>query len=238
MSPVYKDKNGTWYFKVCIKGRQFLRRGFATKKEATTAAATFLLENEKRPKEKKKELTYVELLQEYKKFAKREFKITYYLKLCKQIDNYYSTLFKNVPISKLTMADVNNVRKIIDSKNILIETKNDHRSFLLRFFKWVKIYYGYDFYIIERMQSFKDYEVKKSVIKNDMVQHEDFIKMYKSCDSLFYKLAFLTMYLFGLRVGELLALKVNAFDFVNKSFEVYQEVCFRTGLGHYVIVPP
>lgn len=238
MSPVYKDKNGTWFFKVCIKGRQFLRRGFSSKKEATTAAATFLLENDKRPKEQKKELTYVELLQEYKKFAKREFKITYYLKLSKEIDNYYSTLFKNIIISKLTYSDVANARKLIDKSNVSTKTKNRHRGFLIRFFKWVKTYYNYDFYFIERMQTFKDYEVKKTVAKNDMVQHDEFIKIYKQCDNPFYKLAFLTFYLFGLRVGELLGLKVNAFDFQQKKFEVYQEVCFRTGLGHYVIVPP
>lgn len=236
--PIYKDKNGSYFFKVSIKGRQFLRRGFKTKKEAVIEEAKFLLENKKRPKEQKKELTYIELLQEYKKFAKREFKITYYLKLEKEIDNYYSTLFKNIPISKLTYTDVVNARKLIDKANIATKSKNRRRGFLIRFFKWVKIYYNYDFYLIEKMQTFKDYEVKKTIIKNDMVQHEDFIKIYKNCDSSFYKLAFLTFYLFGLRLGELLALKVDAFDFNNKSFEVYQEVNFKTGLGHYVVVPP
>ncbi len=236
--PVYKDKNGTWLFKVCIKGRQFLRRGFATKKEATTAAATFLLENEKRPKEKKKELTYVELLQEYKKFAKNEFKITNYLQLCKQIDNYYSTLFKDVILRKLTYSDVTNARKLINQSNVSIKTKNRRRGFLIRFFRWIRIYYDYDFYLIERMQVFKDFEIKRTPIKNDMVQHDDFIKIYKQCEDPFYKLAFLTFYLFGLRLGELLGLKVNAFNFKNKSFEIYIEVSFKTGLGHYVVVPP
>lgn len=236
--PVYKDKNNTYFFKVSIKGRQFLRRGFITRKEASIACAKFMLENHKKPKLAKKELTYCDLLKEYKKFAKNEFKITYYLKLVKEIDNYYSTLFKDVSIDKLTNADVIKARKMIDSSNVSVKTKNKHRNFLIRFFKWVRIYHGYDFYFIERMQTFKDYTVKKTVIKSDMIQHQDFIKIYKSCDSLFYKLAFLTFYLYGLRVGELLALKVDAFDFNNKTFEVYQEVCFKTGLGHYVIVPP
>ncbi len=235
--PVYKDKN-KWLFKVSIKGRQFLRRGFATKKEAKEAESLFLVENQKKVYEIKKELTYKQLLEQYKIFAKKEFKITYYLKLSKEIDNYYSNLFKNIPISKLTFSDVKKARALIDKAEVSIDIKNRRRNFLIRFFHWVKIYYDVDFYLIERMQAFKDYEVKKTTIKNDMVQHDDFLKIYKACDSLFYKLAFLTFYLFGLRLGELLALKVNAFDFEKKNFEIYQEVSFKTGTGHYVIVPP
>ncbi len=237
--PVYKDKNrNSWFFKVCIKGRQFLRRGFESKKEAINAEASFLIENNKKPKNSKKELSYVELLNEYKKYLKKEFKITYYLSVAREIDHYYSTLFKDVSINKLTYNDVSKARKIIDEANVNVATKNKRRSFLIRFFHWIKIYYDYDFYLIERMQVFKDYSIKKTVAKSDMVQHEDFIKIYKSCDNPFYKLAFLTFYLFGLRLGELLALKVDAFDLKNKSFQVYQEVSFKTGLGHYVIVPP
>ncbi len=237
--PVYKDKNrNSWFFKVSIKGRQFLRRGFSSKKEATTAAAAFLLENEKRPKEKKKDLTYNELLQEYKKYLKKDLKITTYCSYKLKIEKFFKNLFKDIPISRLTYTDVKNARVLIDSKHVSIKTKNRYRNFLIKFFHWVKIYYDYDFYLIERMQSFKDYSIKKTKAKSDMVQHEDFIKIYKSCDNPFYKLAFLTFYLFGLRVGELLALKPDAFDFKNKSFQVYQEVNFKTGLGHYVIVPP
>lgn len=123
---------------------------------------------------------------------------------------------------------------------ISIKTKNSHRSFLINFFHWVKIYYDFDFYLIERMQKFKDYEIKKTEIKkvSDIVQHDDFIKIYKSCDSKYYRLAFLTFYLFGLRLGELLGLKIDAFNFENKSFEIYQEVSFKTGNGWYITAPP
>lgn len=239
MSPIYKDnKNNTWYFKVCIKGRQFLRRGFDTKKEAKKAEATFLLENEKRPKEAKKELTYCELLQEYKKFAKNEFKITYYLRLAKEIDNYYSKLFKDIKISKLTYTDVTKARTIINNANVAVDTKNNRRNFLIRFFKWVRIYHDYDFYLIERMQRFKDYKIKRMKYKNDMVQYQEFIQIYTSCDSSFYRLAFLTFYLFGLRVSELLGLRPLTFDFENKRFEIFETICHRTGLGHYIIVKP
>jgi len=32
--PVYKDNQGKWYFKVSVKGVQYLKRGFNSKSEA------------------------------------------------------------------------------------------------------------------------------------------------------------------------------------------------------------
>lgn len=236
--PVYKDKNNSWYFKVCIKGRQFLRRGFFSKKEATTAAAKFLLENGKKLKQPKKEPTYIELLEEYKKHLKKELKITTYCDYVRKIDNFYSKLFKNISMSKLTYADVKNARAIIDKAKLCVKVKNRRRSFLFRFSDFLKTYYDIDFSIVKRMQIFKDYSVKIIEYKSDIVQHEDFIKIYRLCDSSFYRLAFLTFYLFGLRLGELLSLKVDVFDFEHHVFQVSRNVSFKTGLGHYVIVPP
>ena len=71
-----------------------------------------------------------------------------------------------------------------------------------------------------------------------MVQFDEFKKIYNTCDSSFYKLAFLTFYLFGLRLGELLGLQVDSFDFIDCYFEIYQEASFKTGTGGYVIVSP
>lgn len=236
---VYKDKNNkTYYFKISIGNKQYLRRGFKSKQEAAKQEAIFLLADKSKRSKIKYEPTYCDLLDEYKKYLKEQLKLTTYLSTIKTIDNYYKSLFPDVGISKLTYLDVSKARELIDKSNVQVKTKNRRRNFLLRFFRFVKVYFEIDFYLIERMQPFKDYSISKTILKNDMIEHDDFIKIYKACDSTFYQLAFLTFYLYGLRLGELLALKVNAFDFDNKMFEVYQEVSFKTGIGHYVIVPP
>lgn len=236
--PVYKDnRNNSYYFKVCINGRQFLRRGFISKKEATIEEAKFLASNLS-SKKKNIVLTYYDLLETYKIYLKDDLKFTTYKDYCRRIDNYYKFLFPNIDIKKLTYSDVINARKKIDKESKSVAAKNRSRTFLFRFFKFVKIYYDYDFYYIERMKKFRDDEIKKSNPKNDLLEHQDFLKIYKECDSSYFRLAFLTFYLYGLRLGELLALKVDAFDFENNNFEIYREVSFKTGTGGFVIVKP
>lgn len=235
--PVYKDnRNNSYYFKVCINGRQFLRRGFISKKEARNEEVKFLASNG--ATKKTTALLYCELLDSYKTYLKDDLKFTTYKDYCRSIDNYYKFLFPNIDIRKLTPSDVVKVRKKIDKENISSSSKNTRRTFLFRFFKYVKLFYDYDFYYIERMKKFRDDTIKKSSFKNDLLEHRDFISIYKTCDSSFYRLAFLTFYLYGLRLGELLALKVDAFDFENGNFEIFREVSFKTGTGGYVIVKP
>ena len=235
--PIYKDnKKNTYYFKVCINGRQFLRRGFSTKKEATKAEAVFITQNQKN--KASEDLTYLQLLNLYKDYLKNDYKITTFNRTRQQIDNYYSKLFPDIKISKLVYSDVLKAREIIDLSPINVELKNRHRSFLVRFFRWIRVYYDYDFYIIERMQRFKDYSIHKSKIKVDMVQHREFKKIFNSCDSSYFRLAFLTMYIYGLRQGELLGLLVNSFDFEDNVFEIYQGVSFKTGNGSFEPISP
>ncbi|MFA6664863.1 MAG: hypothetical protein WCS21_11200, partial [Lachnospiraceae bacterium] len=41
--PVYKDKNGKFFFKCSIHSQQFLRRGFSTREEALNAERVFIV---------------------------------------------------------------------------------------------------------------------------------------------------------------------------------------------------
>lgn len=237
--PVYYDKKTKkYFFKVSINNRQYLRRGFTTKNEAKTDELSFLKLNNK--KARTKLLKYTEYLKLYSNFLKTEFKITTYSSIRRTIDTYYLNIFPDIKIDKLTYNDVEKARKKIDSSSVSAKTKNRRRNFLIRFFKWIYLYYEYDFKDIQKMKPFKNYEIKRINKRNtaDMVQFNSFIAIYKACDSSFYRLAFITFYLFGLRLGELLGLKVDAFDFKNNILEIYQAVSFKTGNGSFVVIPP
>ena len=67
--PIYRDeKNKSYYFKVSINGRQFLRRGFKSKKEAIKEEAIFITQNQcRKPGD---DPTYLQLLDLYKKHLK------------------------------------------------------------------------------------------------------------------------------------------------------------------------
>ena len=163
--PVYKDnRNNSYYFKVCINGRQFLRRGFISKKEARNEEVKFLASNG--ATKKTTALLYCELLDSYKTYLKDDLKFTTYKDYCRSIDNYYKFLFPNIDIRKLTPSDVVKVRKKIDKENISSSSKNTRRTFLFRFFKYVKLFYDYDFYYIERMKKFRDDTIKKSLLNS------------------------------------------------------------------------
>lgn len=241
--PVYSDSsNKTYYIKIYINGRQFTRRGFQSKKEARLAELSFIKDNESALKKKckdKEELTYRQLLDLYSKHIKAELKITTYTKYQNQIKNYYYYLFPDIILSKLSYNDVIKARKVIDKQRTSTDLKNVRRSFLLRFFRWCYVYYDYDFKSIEKMQPFKDYQIKRLKNKKaDMVQLSDFIAIYKGCDSDYYRLAFITFYLFGLRLGELLGLTPEAFDFDNNNFEIFQIVSYKVNNGSYALLPP
>ena len=129
-------------------------------------------------------------------------------------------------------------REIIDKKQTSSVDKNRNIRFLIRFFHYVKIYHYIDFSEIEKMQPFRDDSIHRIKPKAKMVQFDEFKKIYAACNSDFYRLAFLTFYLFGLRLGELLGLTVEAFNFDDHIFEIFQEANFKTGSGGFIITTP
>ncbi len=76
--PAYKSKNGTWFFKCSINGRQFLRRGFSSRKETVQAEALFRIEgssNHQKDSKKKaiqKDFYFFDLVESYKNHRKKE----------------------------------------------------------------------------------------------------------------------------------------------------------------------
>lgn len=225
--PVYKDKNGTWFFKVCIKGRQFLRRGFSSKKEATTAAATFMVDNDNK-EHKSNLLTWYSLLEEYKKYVviRYEGTSTVYSYI-NQVDSRLRDLFPNIRLDKLVAQDVENARKKIDAMNVSVKTKNKHRTRLFKIFEYANTYYGFSFNEINRLLIFRDTGTSDVKITQRVISYDEFINCLGLFNENVFKFALIVFFVYGIRFGELLALRYESFDFENHYLITHNSISYK-----------
>lgn len=229
-----------YYFKTSLRGRSFTRRGFLTKENAKNAEAFFRKEmigenyvfNKNLP-------SYITLLDLYAERFKN-LKINYYHQVQIRIKNYYSKLFPDISITKLIKKDAEKCYSIINKENIQVTTKNDKLNFVKNFFIWIEQNYHYRYDPIFQLDKFRDYEIKRIKEKEEIVTFTQFIQIYKNCNNDYYQLALLTLFLFGYRLGELLALKVDAINFETNKIEIYQAVNFKNGKGknNYTLTTP
>lgn len=237
--PVYRDKNkSAWYFKCCINGRQFLRRGFDTKNEARKAEMVFLYENQnQRKKAYKGVLTWSRLVDYYLEWYKDQVKITRFYAVKRELKNSLLHYLPDIEVDKLIYADFKNARNKIERLKVRINTKNRKLRILKSVLNYGEIFHQIKCIDYKKISSFKDYTIQRKSIKTQVITFDEFKALYDVCDE-YYKLLFLTLYIFGLRIGELMGLKVDCFDFKEKTMQIYQSISWKTGTGSYVIVTP
>lgn len=230
-----------YYFKTSLRGRTFVRRGFITKENAKDAEALFRKEmiGEQFIVLNKNLPSYLTLLNKYAERFKN-LKINYYHQVKIRIKNYYSKLFPDISITKLLKKDADKCYSIINKEKIQISTKNDKLNFIKNFFIWIEQNYHYRYDPIFQLDKYRDYEIKRIKEKEEIVTFTQFIQIYNNCDNEYYKLAILTLFLFGYRLGELLALKVDSINFETNKIEIYQAVNFKNGKGknNYTLTTP
>ena len=226
--PVYKAKNGTWFFKCSLNGRQFLRRGFSSRREALEAEV--LLKSENRAKTKyKREMTFYALIHHYKNYIKVKVKPTTHYDLCCRIDKYILKNFPNIPVGKLTMRHFDCFRKALSQSSL--KSKNKILNILEAIFDYLNIYFGIDIPYAKRLPKFKNYypeEIDKDPV-NKPVEF-NLLKKYYAASNDYFKFYLLTSYIFGLRISEARGLKVKAFDRDRKTLNIYQVTTSKCGI--------
>lgn len=227
---VFQNK---YFFKTSILGRTFIRRGFKTKQAAREAESKFReqLIDDNYLRSIRVISNYKEMILKYGDYLKDNFKSTYTTDIKRKIQNFYSLLLPDVPITKLVKSDADKLRAKIDKEKITYKSKNKHLNFMFRFFLWIEKFYHYKYNEIFLLEHFRDYEIRRQKKKTKVVEFDDFIKIYKSCDDDYYKLGLLTMFIFGYRLGEQLALTVDSISFEDNTIEIYQSVNFKGGKG-------
>lgn len=240
--PVYKDKqNGTYFFKCCINKKQFLRRGFKTKLEAREAEAKFIAETllrlEKKGSKIAKPPLWSTLLKSFISWQKTQIKPTYFYSLQREINNHIFPLLPNERVDSFNYRMFEKARTLIFKEKICIKTKNKRLRLLQRIFDYCKIYFEYECLHPNKLVPFKDYSIKKIEFKSMTITYEDFRIIYQTAND-YYKLLLLTLYLYGIRLGELMGLKVDAFDFDRKMIYIFRAVTWKTGTGSFMISSP
>lgn len=101
----------------------------------------------------------------------------------------------------------------------------------------IRYFYQYRYNEIFLLHEFRDYEIRRQKKKDPIVEFGSFKELYRSCDSDYYRLMFLTMFLYGFRIGEQLALTVDSFDFKENTLEIYRAVTIKGKHGLELVTP-
>lgn len=247
LPPVYvyksanKKKKQTYFFKTCIKGQQYIRRGFSSKQEAKEAEEIFRVQMMNSTIDRKKignkTPTWQSLLTSYLSWIKNQVKITYYYSLKKVIERVYIPLLPNIEVAKLTYSHFEKARLSFQHSPICTNTQNKRLSLLKRIFVYCKIYFNYECLDVQKLQPFKDYSIQKKEVKSNLITHAIFKKIYQQAND-YYKFLYLTLYVCGLRIGEILGIRVESFDLENKILYIYRAVSWKTGKKGYQVISP
>lgn len=239
---IYQNKqNKSYYYKFSLNGRQYLKRGFTSKKKALTAEKQFkdeLLGIDKSGYHRLN-LTYSQGLNEFKDFYFKSQKETTAKEIARAINSYYINYFKaDRLIYQLNASDAEKAWSKINSEAISPATKNKKLAFLKRFFLFIQKKYSFYYSSIFNLPKFKDYKISRVKKKKLIIELSDLQQLIQKANSKYMKLAILTLFIYGYRLGELLGLKVNSFDFKNKTVENYINITFKTGDGGFIEVSP
>ncbi len=232
--PVYKDKNNTWFFKCSINGKQYLKRGFSSKSEASREEAIFKVNNNS--KKKIKILKFTDAVDLYFKYLKDNLKPTTYYSHMLVFNKYIIPNFRNIDVNKLVMADFDSFRNKVSKVNI--NNKNKIINYLKAMFEYLYSYYDIDVPYIKRIQKFKNYSpgaIKSEV--NKPVEFSLFKQYYQNANE-YFKFYLLTTYLFGLRISEVRGLEVSSFDLNNKLLYINKVSTSKCGLNKSIDLVP
>lgn len=224
--PVYKDKKTkkpkNWFFKTSIKGKQYLKRGFASRKEARMAEDAFRLAYSDKYQRIKFSLMIQAFLVNYKLKVKESSFVS-----CRIRVNKYLMKIDDVYFDEINFAVLNKWWTSIDAsinlrKRLLIDLK--------KLFEFADVYYGihnleYKKLIIPRDDSIKVPKEKY------LLSFSDFKKLYEAEEDEYWKLLFLISFICGLRVGEVRGLLVSSIDYEKKRILINSQIV-DLGTGH------
>lgn len=164
-------------------------------------------------------------------------KVTTYHRMEQIIDLYIINRFRKVPVDKLLEQDFKKWYKFLSDYKINVNSKNKYLNILKSIFKYISITYGYDCIYVKRLKNFKDYSIHEPKDEFRVFSFDDFKKLYPGLSD-FDKLILLTLFLFGIRSGELLGLTPKSFMFDKNIFSIYQAVSWKTSKKGPVLISP
>lgn len=222
----YKTKNGIKYMsKVFVNKKQVLKRGFETMDDAREYEELLFLQVKvvKAP-------AFQLLIKSYLDRYTQEYKSSSCYTVKKYIDNMIIPYFPNVPIDELNYSHFNNWWKIINKVDTTVEYKRNVLGVLRRIFKHCELFYGFKIPYADMLPSFRDViHAPNFNEKSKLVSVEDIKKLFSVINKVGDEktfLLYLIAYETGARIGEIVGLTCNAFDFENGYIFIYQQITY------------
>lgn len=228
--PAYKDSNGKWYISVYYENWQGkrsrkLKRGFTTKRDALAWERSFLL------KEKGSlDMTFADFVDIYKQDLKERLKLSTWIMKESVIDHKILPYFKDKRIAEIKPAD------IIMWQNTMIQYKDENgKPYSPTYLKTIHnqcsaiFNHAVRFYELKSNPAAKvgnmGKEKNREMLFWTKPEYLRFSEAMMDKPLSFY--AFEMLYWCGLRMGELLALTRQDFDFEKKTVHIsksYQRI--------------
>lgn len=228
-----------WWRQICINSKQYIKRGYKTKREALNDELTFRNECSSSSKKKKDVIiTFGYLMRKYFAYRKNNLKPTSYYNLVQRMEKHISPSFDlEVNVKDLSQQDFNRFRNNLSKANL--QAKNRIIRLLQDMFDYLDVYYDIRINYAKRLQLFKDYtpkEIEKEPV-NKPVEF-DLFKKYYSASNDYFKFYLLTTYIFGLRISEVRGLKINSFNFDKKILLIRRVTTSKCGLKKSIDLAP
>ena len=228
--PAYKDeKTKKWYVKFRYidwqgKSKQTTKRGFQTKKDALNYEHDF-----KATSKDHIDITVDSLAEKYIEDRKLYVKYNTFLSMQQLIKNHILPYLSKLKLDELTPIVMRNWQNQITQKNFKPSTVIQiHRccSSLLNF--------AVKFYGLKQNPLHIVGSIGKRESRVDFWELSEFNKFINEVDNPKHKLCFLILFYSGMRVGELLALNLEDFDFQDNKISITKNKVEKNG----EITPP
>ena len=165
-------------------------------------------------------LEFEVLINEYLEYIKLKKKKNTYLTIERRIRKHIQPFFKNFKIVEVKPKDYLNWQIKINNESFKYNYKSALHYTFVDFYNYCNLFYGID-NIAKKIGNFKNNDV---ITEGDIWTIEEFNKFISVVDNKLYYVLFNMLYFTGLRKGELLALKWENVNLVEKYLEVKESV--------------
>jgi len=221
--PVYKYRNnkGLFYLvKVSLSGKQYMKRGFSSRKEASIWETAFLAKDGE-------DISVSVLFASYLDWYRRSFKSSSFHTLERMFSNHFSFFLEcHKKVTFLSLSCFSDWWKNI-CKDPSLKDKNLYLTYLKKVFSFGRDYFGVTNRNVYRLPLYHDYSEQVAKSKR-IVSSEEFFRVLGFAPAKF-QLVFMAAYLFGLRIGEVRGLLVRNVDLENGKLFVLGQCQYVKG---------
>lgn len=223
----YRTKSGKrWMFKVSIRNRQYLRRGFLSREEARKEEASFLVSFGK-----SKRIPHLsEVAESYLETHGSQVKSSTRYRVEGKIRNYVLGRLPDLPLDRYDYALLN--RWWTGIKKLDIQRKNEILGFLKAVFDHARVYFGFEGREHDKLLPYRDFSIRERKEEGrKYLTMDEFRELYALEEDPYWKLYLLVSFFTGMRISEVRGLQGKCYD--GKSLSVFQQVEGKSGKGRW-----